>query len=337
MVGPWAPSSPTRKSALNVKQVVNPDTEQEELLSLAGPVVMNTTKDDQECVFETAFVLEKAGMVEISVDKVGGSDPLLAWLGIAEDITKPELPADYAALRKAISDAEKALSNTVVTQEEIDTVLKALQAAESALVEKPTEPEEPDKPTEPEKSVEPEKPADSTAHQKEESGLVKKPEETVELSVTPVPAQGKTYDVNGVLRYKVTKSAAANGTVTVVKLLKKSKTKVVIPAAVKLDGYNFKVTAVSANAFKNCKKLISVTIGKNVMNIGKKAFYKCTKLKTIKLKNPKALKISRQAFKDIYENCKITVPKKMAKKQLTVLKTRMKKSGAGSKVIYKRK
>ena len=77
--------SENRQAMLNVKLVENPDTEQEELRSLRGAVSMNTTKDDQSSIFRAAFTLETSGMVEISVDKAGGGDPLLAWMGIVKD------------------------------------------------------------------------------------------------------------------------------------------------------------------------------------------------------------------------------------------------------------
>ncbi|MGN0277487.1 MAG: leucine-rich repeat protein, partial [Hominisplanchenecus sp.] len=114
-------------------------------------------------------------------------------------------------------------------------------------------------------------------------------------------------------------------------------TAIKIASEVKLGGDTFKVTAVSANAFQNCKKLKSVTIGKNVVSIGKKAFFQCTKLKAVTIKSTKAPKIGRQAFKGIPAKCRITVPKKMTKKQLSSLKAAMKKNGAGSKAVYKKK
>ncbi|MGN0277698.1 MAG: glycoside hydrolase family 2 TIM barrel-domain containing protein [Hominisplanchenecus sp.] len=201
--------------------------------------------------------------------------------------------------RKALQNAERILTNENASQKEIDAALKELRAAEEGLKIKTAAP-----------------PADNKK---------------------TVPAAGKTYDVSGILRYKVTKSSATGGSVTVVKLLKKNKTKVVIPATVKLDGYTFKVTAISANAFKDCKGLKSVTIGANVTSIGKQAFYKCRKLKTIIFKRTKAPKIGKQAFKGIQAKCMFTVPKKMAKKQFDSLKTRLKKAGIGKKAVYKKK
>ncbi len=51
----------------------------------------------------------------------------------------------------------------------------------------------------------------------------------------------------------------------------------------------------------------------------------------------KASKINSKAFKGIVANSKITVPKKMAAKQINKLKTSLKKAGIGKKATYKKK
>ena len=56
------------------------------------------------------------------------------------------------------------------------------------------------------------------------------------------------------------------------------KASVRIPDTVKVNGITCKVTAISANAFKNNKSLKSVTIGRNVTVIGTNAFYGCRNL-----------------------------------------------------------
>ena len=96
-----------------------------------------------------------------------------------------------------------------------------------------------------------------------------------------------------------------------------------------------KLNVIGANAFYGCKKLTTVTIGKNVTKIGDKAFYKCTKLKkitipsnvssigkqafygcgklkTITIKTTKLTtkKVGSNAFKGIYSKATIKVPKK---------------------------
>jgi hexosaminidase len=155
-------------------------------------------------------------------------------------------------------------------------------------------------------------------------------------SETTVPAVGTTKTV-GNLIYKVTKSDAKNGTVTVTGMVNKSSKKVVIPSTVTINGTSFKVTAVAAKAFANSKKLANVTIGANVTSIGAKAFNKCAKLSKITFKGTKAVKVGKQAFKGIASKSKVTLSKKMAKKQQKKLKASLKKAGLSKKATYKTK
>ena len=63
-----------------------------------------------------------------------------------------------------------------------------------------------------------------------------------------------------------------------------------IPDIVKIKGLKYKVTAIKAGAFRDCKKLKKVTIkAKSLKKIGKKAFYR-KKGKKITFKVPKKLK-----------------------------------------------
>lgn len=86
-----------------------------------------------------------------------------------------------------------------------------------------------------------------------------------------------------------------------------------VPDTVTIKNKTFYVTAVSANAFKGCKKLRSVTIGKNVKTIGSKAFYGCKSLKTINCKSMKLKKVGKNAFKGIHKKAKIKAPKSKLK------------------------
>ena len=151
-----------------------------------------------------------------------------------------------------------------------------------------------------------------------------------------VPAKGSVHkSADGKLAFKVTKSDAKNGTVTVSKLLKKTVKTVTIPATVTIDGYTFKVTAVANNVFKNASKLKSVVIGANVKSIGKSSFYKCKKLATITFKGIKAPGVGKNAFKSGKSKVTVKVPKKMKKSQLNKLKKALKKAGV-KKASYKK-
>ena len=110
------------------------------------------------------------------------------------------------------------------------------------------------------------------------------------------------------------------GTVTYMKPYNKNCTKATIPATVKIGGVTFKVTEVSNNAFKNCKNLKKVIIGKNVTKIGSKAFYGCKKLKSITIKTTKLKKIGSKAFKGINSKAKFKVPKKKLSKYKKMIK-----------------
>ncbi len=134
--------------------------------------------------------------------------------------------------------------------------------------------------------------------------------------------------------YKVTESDLKNGTVAYVGPLDKKATKVTIPATVEIDGVTFKVTSIEKNAFKNNKKVKTVTIGKNVSKIGAKAFYGCSKLKTLKIKTTKltAKKIGSKAFSKTSKSMKVTVPKKKFK----TYKTMLIKKGVNKKAKFKK-
>mgnify|MGYP002301949402 FL=1 len=95
-----------------------------------------------------------------------------------------------------------------------------------------------------------------------------------------------------------------------------------IPDTITYSEVTYKVTALSAGAFRNCKKLTKITIGKNVETIGKDAFRSCKKLKQITIKTEKltAKSIGKNAFKAIRKNAAIRVPK--TQKKLPTLATR---------------
>ena len=63
-----------------------------------------------------------------------------------------------------------------------------------------------------------------------------------------------------------------------------------------------------------------MTIGANVTKIGKKAFYKDTKLKSIVVKTKKLKSVGSQAFKGIYKKAKIKVPSSRLKKYKKLFK-----------------
>ena len=111
--------------------------------------------------------------------------------------------------------------------------------------------------------------------------------------------------------YKVLTKGKKTGTVVYVKPYASAKGKVTIPATVKKDGVTYKVVGISANAFKNNKKITQIVIGKNVKTIGSKAFYNCKKLKSITVKTTKltSSSVKKTVFKGISKNVTVKVTK----------------------------
>jgi alpha-tubulin suppressor-like RCC1 family protein len=95
---------------------------------------------------------------------------------------------------------------------------------------------------------------------------------TVKAVWTPeLPKKGYKKSINGIM-YQVTKSAKKNGTVQVVKATDKTKGSYVVPSAVKIGKYSFKVTGIGKSAFLNCKKAKTIRLPGEIKTIGKGAF-----------------------------------------------------------------
>lgn len=82
-----------------------------------------------------------------------------------------------------------------------------------------------------------------------------------------------------------------------------------IPDTVLYEGKKYAVTEIGADAFKNCKMLVSVTIPSTVKTIGAGAFQDCKGLKAIHCQNTTPLLIDASTFKGIYyEQVTLYVP-----------------------------
>ena len=177
-----------------------------------------------------------------------------------------------------------------------------------------------------------------------------KPAETTKKSTPKVGT--KLTDSGSGLIYSVSKKGKE---VSVKGVSKKEKT-ITIPKTVKLKGIKYKVTAISANAFKGNKNIQTVTVGSNVVKIGQRAFSGCKVLKQVTLSssvkslgketflNSKKLSkitikttkltsktVGSNAFKGIYAKVTVKVPKSKLKAYTTLLK----KKGAPKKVEIK--
>lgn len=113
----------------------------------------------------------------------------------------------------------------------------------------------------------------------------------------------------------------------------KKQKKTAVPDSIKINGVTYKVTSIAKSAFKNNKKLKTVTIGKNVSKIGANVFSGCKKLKTITIKSTKlkAKTLSKSTFKGITKATTVKVPKK----KLSAYKKLFKSRGLSSKIKVK--
>ncbi len=152
----------------------------------------------------------------------------------------------------------------------------------------------------------------------------------VETPVVNFPKTGSSHTIGkgkSKAKYKVLTSSAKGGTVTFVKPQKTNNTKFTVPASVKIGALTYKVTKIEKNAFKNNKKLTSVTIGKNVTSIGANAFWGAQKLNQITIQTKSLKTVGKNALKGISSKCKIKVPKNKLKNYQRLLKGKGQKSG----------
>lgn len=142
---------------------------------------------------------------------------------------------------------------------------------------------------------------------------------------TPSPSnsslvKGKIYK-SGKFRYKVLKTTNKASVALYAPVSKKMKS-AVIPATVKINGKQCKVTEIANNAFMKCKNLKKVVIGKNIQVIGKKAFFKDKKLKKVVIKSKIIKKVAKNSFAGTSKKIRYSLPKskKKAYKKLFVKK-----------------
>ncbi|MBR4342540.1 MAG: leucine-rich repeat protein [Lachnospiraceae bacterium] len=135
--------------------------------------------------------------------------------------------------------------------------------------------------------------------------------------------KGEKFEKDGI-KYTVT----ASGKVEVSALTSKKVTELNVPATVTYSGVKYKVVKIGTGAFKGNKKLETVTLGKNIATIGKKAFYGCSALKNITFSGTSFKKIGSKAFTKINANAKVYVPSKKESAYKKLLKT----GGLNSKI-----
>lgn len=111
-----------------------------------------------------------------------------------------------------------------------------------------------------------------------------------------------TYTDSKSLKYKV----SGRNTVSCIGIANKKATSIKIPDTITYGGIKYKVTKVTAGAFKNNKKIKSVTIGNNVKTLERGAFFKCSNLKKVTI-GTGLVTIGNHVFCHAKKNCTITI------------------------------
>ena len=125
--------------------------------------------------------------------------------------------------------------------------------------------------------------------------------------------KGERCQVDG-CKYRVLKSTALARTVAFAGVVSKNESAVRIPDSVVIDGLNYKVTEIAAGALRGKTSLKTVSIGKNVTKIGKKAFYGCKRLVHIVVRGKNIKSVGKGAFKRTGSYANVYLPKTVFKK-----------------------
>ncbi len=142
-----------------------------------------------------------------------------------------------------------------------------------------------------------------------------------DTSATDISVTDTTSYIVGDFEYRI-----VNGEAVLVSTVA-AKSSLKIPAKVIINGVSYKVTTISAKAFKNNKNIKSVIIGRNVRSMAKNSFAGCRKLKKITFKGVKIKKIGKNAFKNINKKAVIKIPKSKDKLYKKLLRnSRIKKT-----------
>ncbi len=227
------------------------------------------------CSPENANIIEQS--VEIIVKTPEAKKPLLQQIQAASGLKQGDYTAEsWAALQKALEEAENVRKNPQSQQEDIDRALNALKDAISKLAPAVSDPGKPNDP----------------------------------VVEDPIKESG-IYE-NGNYKYKIT--SLEKQTVEVVGTTNSKLKKIVIGKSVTLGAKSFQITSIKTSAFKNNKKITEVKIGTNVTSIGNSAFEKCIKLKKVTINSKKLTQIGKKAFAGCKKLRSVVVKSKKVKK-----------------------
>lgn len=224
------------------------------------------------------------------------------------------------SLAEALANAKKVAADEKATQADVDAAEVALAKAINGLKEKPSTDNGKDDKNNDQNSGQNNNPSagQNNGQNNNQNSNQNNNSNGTDNSTTAAIKAGDTVTVKGVV-YKCNKLLTRKEAAAV-KPSKKSAKSITIKNTVKINGVSCKVVSISSKAFMGMKKLTKVTIPKNVKTIGSKAFYKDSKLKSVKISATSLKSIGKNAFKGIAKKAKIDVPNKQLKKYKSMLK-----------------
>lgn len=303
----------------------NPDAAQEMTVQELGYKTIQTDLEKKLTGVHDVYVVFKTADARIdTVQFVKKAQTATETIKPLQDLTAKVKKVDqnaytkdsYAKVKTALEAAEKTLANTDASEEEITAAMNQLVDAVTALQPKKEEVKAANL-SKLNKAI---KAANAVKRSKYQKASLKTMDQALKLAkefAKAKPAtqlQGvadqltknlnsavKTLELKkgqsavvGNLKFKVT--GTKTRTVTVTKAKVNSYKSVRIPATIKVNGYSYKVTGISANAFKNNKSLKKITVkSKTIKSVGKNAFKGINKKAVIKVPSSK-LKAYKKLF-----------------------------------------
>lgn len=258
---------------------------------------------------EVVYSVDTEGVVSVTEDGVVtgiGSGTVTVTASVKDN---PDISASVTLTVYSAEDYQELLQKLEDTEAELAQTKGEVQEIQDSLDKKETE-----LGTANEKLDEV-----NAALEKAEANQAKAELELLKGSQTKAIKVGDKEEVKSVI-YRVTNAeenlAEAYG------VIKADIKAVTVADTVVINGVTCKVTSIANNAFKSLTKLKRVVIGKNVVTIGKKAFYGDKALKTLRVKGTALKKVGKNALKGISAKAVIKVTKSKKKAYTKLFKSK---------------
>lgn len=291
------------------------------LSATVAPEEITIGEDAQGTLHGTLYVSASEVTEATATNAVVTTESATTWAVTKADAKDQVTPTDIVSLDQATGKITGKAAGKVILEATVSGVNAKVTVSTKAITVK-------DVTTTDVTTTTPDKPA--TDKPTTDKPATDKPAANTDKPAAKDPAKGAVVTVKST-KYKVTNTKKKEVAYQAPK--NKKVKKVTVPATVKINGKSYKVTSISNGAFKNCKKLTNVTVGKNVKKIGKAAFQNCKKTKKIVVKTKNLKSVGAKAFKGVPAKAKVDVPNK--KKIVNKYKKMFQKAGLNKKCKVK--